>query len=101
MASSAARPAPLSETPGPCNRPSGSMEISSLLRGARTVSRCAVSATYGPSDEFLQAFNSSGFPIEQRTYNNMLQATQVNNAQYNYPATGNNGRIPPKPRDSR
>ena len=48
-ASRAASPAPLSETPGPRNRPSASTEISSLLRGASTVSRCAVSATYGGS----------------------------------------------------
>ena len=46
-ASSDARPAPLSETPGPRKAPSAPMEISSLLRGAMTVSRCAVSATYG------------------------------------------------------
>jgi len=51
------------------------------------------SASYGPSDEFLQAFNNIGVPVEQRTYNSMLQATKVNGAQYNYPATGNNGRI--------
>src|SRR5450432_2386929 len=44
-ASRAARPAPLSETPGPRKRPSGSTPISSLHRGASTVSRCAVRAT--------------------------------------------------------
>ena len=45
MASRAARPAPLSATPGPRKRPSASTEISSFPRGAITVSRCAVSAT--------------------------------------------------------
>src|ERR1035441_7714293 len=47
MASKAASPAPLSETPGPWKRPPASTEISPGLRGASTVSRCAVSATYG------------------------------------------------------
>jgi len=64
----------------------------SLLNSVLNVTRPA-SATYGPSDEFLTAFDSNGFIIEQHTYNSMLQATNVNSAQYNYPATGNNGQM--------
>ena len=52
------------------------------------------SAYYGPSGELL---SMNGSVIETRTYNSMLQLTQLTsngvNMTYAYPATGNNGKI--------
>ena len=60
MASSAASPAPLSETPGPRRSPSRSIATSSFVRGASTVSRCAVTATSGPPG--VASSDASTFP---------------------------------------
>src|SRR5579872_4665576 len=48
-ASKAVSPAPLSATPGPASLPSPNSFMSSGLRGARTVSRCAVTAKEPPA----------------------------------------------------
>jgi RHS repeat-associated protein len=56
-----------------------------------------ISVQYGPADEILQ-INYTSTLYDARTYNSLLQMTSMNgqdqsNHQYNYPSTGNNGRI--------